>query len=264
VKTERTEDMKKIDKGTYAVVTGASSGIGWAIALELASKGVNLILVARRKERLEQLKEIIVKNNKVEVLIIDTDLADLENCKRLVEKTKELEPQIIVNNAGFGQYGFFTELDLDKELAMIRLNIESLHVLTKLYLTSMKKGVIMNVASMAGFIPTPLLASYAATKAYVLNFSRAIDYELKKQKSNIRVISLCPGPVISEFGIVANTKQGKYALSSEACAKTAVKGILKRKQVTVPGFIMKLSRIFIKILPTSWVLPVVINIQKHK
>ncbi|MFA5466519.1 MAG: SDR family NAD(P)-dependent oxidoreductase, partial [Candidatus Izemoplasmatales bacterium] len=143
--------MKKIDKGTYAVVTGASSGIGWAIALELASKGVSLILVARRKERLEQLKEIIVKNNKVEVLIIDTDLADLENCKRLVEKTKELEPQIIVNNAGFGQYGFFTELDLDKELAMIRLNIESLHVLTKLYLTSMKKGVIMNVASMAGF-----------------------------------------------------------------------------------------------------------------
>ena len=192
------------------------------------------------------------------------DLADLDNCKSLHENTQKFNPKIVVNNAGFGMCGLFQEADLNTELAMIKLNIESLHVLTKLYTLTMNEGVIMNVASMAGFVPTPLLASYAATKAYVTSFSRAIDYELKVTRSKVRVIALCPGPVRTEFGIVANAKQSEYALSAEACAKAAVRGIIKRRAVTVPGALMKIARVLIKILPTNWVLPVVTNIQKRK
>ena len=138
-----------------------------------------------------------------------------------------------MNNAGFGICGFFSEGDLDLELEMIRLNIESLHILTKLYLSTMSKGVIMNVASVAGFIPTPLMATYAATKAYVNNFSRALNYEMKVQKRDIRVLSLCPGPVKTDFWTIAKANQSKYALPVERCARAAVKGIINNKLVII-------------------------------
>ncbi|NLZ61745.1 MAG: SDR family oxidoreductase [Acholeplasmataceae bacterium] len=256
--------MKKIEKGTYAIVTGASSGIGRAIALELAAQGANLILVARRRDRLEQLKAIIVNKYKVDTIIFDEDLTKAENCKSLYENTKKYNAEIIVNNAGFGICGFFSEGDLDLELEMIRLNIESLHILTKLYLSTMSKGVIMNVASVAGFIPTPLMATYAATKAYVNNFSRALNYEMKVQKRDIRVLSLCPGPVKTDFWTIAKANQSKYALPVERCARAAVRGIINNKLVIIPGKMMKFARLLIKILPVNWILPTLYKIQKRK
>ncbi len=256
--------MKPADEKAYAVVTGASSGIGWELARELGRRGFNLIIVARRRERLEQLRNELLAKHTIDVVVIDMDLGVLDNCHQLHEMTKAYAPTILINNAGFGQYGFSTKIPLDKELEMIRLNIESLHVLTKLYVLSMEKGVILNVASMAAFVPTPLLASYAATKAYVASFSRALDYELGWKKTNIRVLSLCPGPVESEFGLVANARQTRQALKAAVCARIAVKGIMKRRPIIIPGALMKIAYVVLKLLPTRWVLPSVFKIQKHK
>ena len=160
-----------------ALITGASSGIGRDMARYLAELGYDLIIVARRKDLLEQLK----KDLKTEVKIVCMDISNLENSRQLFEENKEID--ILINNAGFGDFGKFDETDLQKELSMIDTNIKSLHTLTKLYLPEMKKkntGHILNVASIAGFMAGPLMATYYATKNYVVSLSKAIQKELKK------------------------------------------------------------------------------------
>lgn len=244
-----------------ALVTGASSGIGRDIARELSKRGYDLVIVARNTARLEELKSELKTN----VEIISMDLTSEENCKSLYEQAKDID--LLVNNAGFGEFGFFTETDLDKELNMIRTNITALHILTKLYLQDMVKrnsGRILNVASIAGFMPGPLMATYYATKNYVVRLSESIREELKKQKSNVKISILCPGPVKTNFNNVANVKFELNSLTSEYVARYTVDKLLKNKFYIVPGFTIKIAKALSKISPTTIVAKCSYHMQKRK
>ncbi len=172
-----------------ALITGASSGIGRDMARELAQKGYDLVLVARDLEKLNEVKNELKTN----VEIVTMDISEVENCKKIYEKYKDID--ILINNAGFGDYGYFTKTNLEKEISMINTNIVAYHTLTKLYLKDMKQknsGKILNVASIAGFMPGPLMATYYATKNYVVRLSEAIREELKKEKSKVQIsLILC-------------------------------------------------------------------------
>ena len=244
-----------------ALITGASSGIGRDIARELSKKGYSLVLVARNLERLEKLKEEL----QTESEIVSMDVTDVEKCKELHENHKDID--ILVNNAGFGDCGEFIKTDLDKELKMIDTNIKAYHVLTKLYLKDMKeknKGIILNVVSIAGFMPGPLMATYYSTKAYVVRLSEALREELRKSKSNVQISILCPGPVDTNFNNVADVQFALKGLSSEYVAKYTVKKLLKGKFYIVPGWKIKLAKIACKISPTNIVSMVSYNMQRRK
>lgn len=244
-----------------ALITGASSGIGRDIARYLSGKGYDLVIVARRVELLEELK----KELKTKVEIVNLDISLPENCENLFNEHKDVD--ILVNNAGFGLFGNFDELELEKELSMINTNIIAVHVLTKLYVQEMKKrnsGQILNVASIAGFMVGPLMATYYATKNYVVSLSRAINKELKKEKSNVRVSILCPGPVKTNFNNVAGVNFGISSLTSEYVAKYAVDKMLQGKEVIVPGFTIKCLKFLNKFMPSSVMLEGTYHTQKRK
>ena len=231
-----------------ALITGASSGIGRDMAKYLSKLGYDLVIVARNKEALEKIKNEVNTNTQV----ISLDLSQKENCYKLYEQIKEID--ILINNAGFGEFGNFTETSLEKEIFMIQTNITALHILTKLYLKDMvknNKGYILNVASIAGFMPGPLMATYYATKNYVVSLTRAIKKELNKKKSRVKISLLCPGPVNTNFNDVANVKFKARGLSSEYVARYAVDKMLKNKFMIIPGFFIKCTKLFAKITPTS-------------
>ena len=247
----------------YALITGASSGIGREMAIYLSSLGYDLIVVARRKECLEELKKIC--STKVEV--ISLDLSKEENCLKLYDKVKNKKIDILINNSGFGLCGDFIETDLNKELEIIDLNIKCLHILTKLFLKDMvknNKGYILNVASSAAFAPGPLMATYYSTKSYVLRLTQSIYRELKQKKSNVVISALCPGPVDTEFNDVANVKFAFKPLASKYVAKYAVNKLFKRKHVIIPGTSMKFNRFFSKIVPDKLSSIVIYHSQKKK
>ena len=224
-----------------ALITGASSGIGRDIARELSKKGYDLVLVSRDENKLNKVKEELEKAN-VKIETISTDLSKEENCKEIHKKVKNVD--ILVNNAGFGDCGNFTKTSLEKELNMIKTNITAYHILTKLYLIDMKKkgkGKILNVASIAGFMPGPLMATYYATKAYVVRLSESIREELKKEKSNVQISILCPGPVSTNFNNVANVKFHMREANCQDVAKYAIKKLEKGKFYIVPGIDVKLA-----------------------
>lgn len=246
-----------------ALITGASSGIGRDIAIELAKKGYDLILVARNMDKLNSVKESI-KN--VNVKIIQMDISNAENCKKLHEMI-DTDIDILVNNAGFGVFGKFDETDLDKEINLINTNIVGLHALTKLFLQDMKKrnkGYILNVASIAGFMPGPLMATYYASKSYVVKLSESIREELIKDNSNVKIGILCPGPVATNFDNVANVKFRAKSLGSEYVAKYTVEKILKNKFYIVPGFWIKCLRHIVKFVPDSIISKFSYRAQKAK
>ena len=244
-----------------ALVTGASSGIGRDIAKELSKRGYDLILVARNVERLEEVKKQI--QTKAE--IVSMDISKEENCKKLFQDYKDID--ILVNNAGFGDCGHFEETSLDKDIQMIKTNIIAYHILTKLYLKEMIKnnnGKILNVASIAGFMPGPLMATYYSTKAYIVRLSEAIRTELKKQKSKVRISILCPGPVNTNFNKVADVEFAIKGLSSEYVAKYTVKKFLNGKFYIIPGLSIKFAKIGAKIAPTNLVSKVSYKMQRRK
>ncbi len=244
-----------------ALVTGASSGIGRDMARYLSSLGYDLVIVARRKDLLEELKRELNTNVKIECL----DISNQENCIKLFNENKDVD--ILINNAGFGDFGKFDETNLDKELSMIDTNIKSTHILTKLYLQEMKKknnGRILNVASIAGFMAGPLMATYYATKNYVVSFSKAINKELKKDGSKVSMSVLCPGPVSTNFDNVANVKFSLNSLSSEYVAKYSIDKMLKNKKVIIPGKMMKLIYAGNKIAPSALTLEITYHSQKRK
>lgn len=248
-----------------ALVTGASSGIGRDMAKELAKKGYNLILVSRDKEKLEEVK----KNLNVETTIIPLDLSSHENCKNLHKQVKEKfgNIDVLINNAGFGEFGYLTETNLEKEISLIDTNITAVHILTKLFLKDMEeinKGYILNVASIAGFLPGPLMAAYYSSKAYVLRFSQSIREELKKQKSNVKVSVLCPGPVKTNFNDVAGVKFQLHSLTSEYVAKYAINKMLKNQFLIIPGITIKLTAFLSKIIPSVILSKFVFISQKRK
>jgi len=245
------------------LITGASSGIGKDMARYLSKLGYDLILVARRKEILEKLKQELKTN----VTIYDYDLAKIENVYELYEKTKYDNIDFLINNAGFGLFGTFIKTDLDRELEMIDLNVKTYHVLTKLFLKDFVKkdaGLILNVCSSAGFMAGPRLSTYYATKNYITKLTMAINEELRQIKSNVHISALCPGPVSTEFNKVA---KGTFAIkeaSSEYVAKYAIDKTLKRKMIIVPTLKMKLALFFNRFLPYRLQLIIAYHIQKRK
>ena len=245
-----------------ALITGASSGIGRELAFKLANRGYDLIITARRKDRLEEIKS---KIKGVNVDIHLCDLSEEKSCKELFLKYPDID--ILINNAGYGVFGEFLETDLDSELAMLNVNIRAVHILTKLYYKEMVKrdsGYILNVASSASFFPGPLFSSYYASKSYVLRLSQAIGYELIKRKSKVRISVLCPGPVDTEFNDVAGVKFGVGSITAEYTAEYALKQMFKHKMVIVPSVKIKFMHFLSKISPSSLSAAVVYRIQKAK
>jgi len=246
-----------------ALITGASSGMGRDMARVLAEKGYDLILVARRKEKLDKLAKELNTNVKT----IKLDLSVEENCFKLYESVKNKDVDIVINNAGFGAFGEFHKTNMDKEIDMIDLNIKAVHILTKLFLQDMKKknrGYILNVASSAGFVPGPLMATYYATKAYVLNLSQAINEELRRDSSNVYIGTLCPGPFNTEFNKVAGVEFGLKGLESYDVAHYAIKKMFKKKMIIIPGIKMKLAIFASHLIPDKLLVRITAKIQKKK
>ena len=246
-----------------ALITGASSGLGADMARVLSNEGYELILVARRKDKLEELKEEL--NTKVEIIAMD--VSSTFNCMKLYNKLKKQNIDILINNAGFGMCGNFTSTNLDRELDMIDLNVKTVHTLTKLFLEDFKKkdqGYILNVASSAAFMPGPLMAAYYATKSYVLNLSEAIYEELKKDGSNVSISVLCPGPVDTEFNKVANVAFSIKPMTSKEVSEYAIKKMFNEKLVIIPGMKMKIAVFLTRFVPRKLLLKIVYKIQKNK
>lgn len=242
-----------------ALITGASSGIGREFSRILAQKGYELILVARDEEKLIELQKELNVNTK----IISMDLSIKENCEKLHEENTDID--LLINNAGFGDFGSFTSTSLDKEITMINTNIVAYHILTKLYLIDMKKtntGHILNVASIAGFMPGPLMATYYATKSYVVRLSEGIREELNKENSNVKISILCPGPVNTNFNKIANVKFALKERNSYNIAKYAINHL--NKFYIIPGLEIKLARFFVKFLPSKITSKITYQIQKKK
>ena len=246
-----------------AMITGASSGIGRDMARILSDKGYDLILVARRKNRLEELKETLHTN----VTIISMDISSTYNCMKLYNKVKDENIEVLINNAGFGLYGEFATTNVDKELDMVDLNIKAPHLLTKLFLQDFinkDHGYILNVASIAAFMPGPMMATYYATKSYVLRLTEAIRYELKKKNSNVYVGCLCPGPVDTEFNKVADVRFSLASKSSYDVAKYAIDKMFNKKGIIVPGLMIKMSCFASKILPDKLLAKMAYNSQNRR
>jgi short-subunit dehydrogenase len=255
-----------------ALITGASSGIGLELAQIFAKNGVDLVLVARNTEKLNSLKIKIENFTKANVKVISKDLSDLKNCEQVVEelKNEKINIDYLVNNAGFGNYGFFIETDLKKELEMINLNITALTYFTKIYAGEMKQrgsGKIMNVSSTAAFQPGPLMAVYYATKAYVQSFSEAIANELKG--TGITVTSLCPGPTESGFQSAAkinNIKlvKGRKIPTSAEVAQFGYEALMKGKVVAIHGLLNKVGTFSVRLAPRNLAADMVRKIQETR
>lgn len=246
-----------------ALITGASSGIGRDMARYLARMRVDLILVARRIERLEELK----KELDVKVDIIGLDLLNRENVLALFQKVKDKPIDILINNAGFGLFGDFDKTDLDRELEMIELNVVSYHILTKLFLQKFEqvnKGYILNVCSSAGFLAGPKLSTYYATKNYILKLTLAIYEELRHKKSKVVISALCPGPVNTEFNKVAHGGFKVAGASSSYVAKYAINKMFKKKLIIVPTLSMKLGLFLTRFLSWKVLLKITYMIQYRK
>lgn len=246
-----------------ALITGASSGIGRDMARILSKMGYELILVARRKERLEELK----KELGTPVQVIALDLKVRSNCYKLYDKVKNKKIDVLINNAGFGLFGEFSKTDLDTELDMIDLNIVQYHILTKLFLQDFVKrdrGFILNVCSSAGFMAGPRMATYYATKNYVVSLTSAIYEELKKDGSNVSVSLLCPGPVNTEFNKVARVHFSIKGLESMDVARYAIKKMFDEKLIIIPGLKMKLGVFFTRFVPRKLLLKISYKIQNGK
>lgn len=246
-----------------ALITGASSGIGKDIAVYLASMGIDLIIVGRRKENLEDLK----KNLNVKVKVIPLDLSEFDNVEELYNEVRKDNIDILVNNAGFGLFGEFSRTDIETEMKMINVNIKQVHYLTKMFLRDFikkDKGYILNVASSAGFMAGPKLSTYYATKNYILRLTEAIYEELRMNGSNVHISALCPGPVDTEFNKVAHGEFHTKAATSEYVAKYAVDKMFKNKLIIIPTIKMKLAIFFTRLVPTKLLLRITYNIQDRK
>ena len=252
-----------------ALITGASSGIGRDMACILSEKGYDIIAVARREERLLELKSQL----KTDVEVICCDVSNVEQCKKLAEKASEVD--ILINNAGFGIFGDFCTNDLDRELKMLDTNVRAVHILTKLFVREFKKrdsGYILNVSSLASFFPGPLFAAYYSSKSYVLRLSQSLAEELRQAGSNVKISVLCPGPVHTEFGDVAEVnfgsgteKLGKSViLSSRDVAEYAIAKMFQGKVVIVPGLIMRIAAFCRHILSDKFLAKAVYTIQSKK
>lgn len=250
-----------------ALVTGASSGIGRAIAIELAKRGYNLIIVARRRQRLFELKREIAAEYGVKVRWFCCDLSKTEDCKALFKRVEHVTIDVLINCAGFGVFGAFDETDLDSELKMIDVNIKAVHILTKLFLRKFKainKGYILNVASIAGFIAGPEFSSYYASKNYVLQLTKAISEELRHSGSNVYIGAFCPGPVRTEFNEVSGAEFAVAGISDTYAAKYAINHMFRRELVIVPTATAKFVAAAAKLVPEKILLRAAGKVQRSR
>lgn len=244
-----------------ALITGASSGIGYDMALYLSKLGYDLIIVARNKEKLLILKENVNTN----VTIFNYDLSLASNCYKLYEEVKDKKIDIVINNAGVGVYGDYGCNNIDKEMNMIDLNIKAVHILTKLFINNENTKYILNVASSAGLMNGgPLMSGYYASKGYVCDYSFALYEELRRNNSDKHISVLCPGPVDTDFNKKLDIRFDKKTLSTEYVSKYAIDKMFKNKFLIVPGFTNKLAVFFSRFIPRRLLLKIVYNIQKKK
>lgn len=246
-----------------ALITGASSGIGRDMAKYLSSKNIDLILVARRKNLLNELK----KELDVNVKVIEMDLSIKENVYKLYNMTKKENIDILINNAGFGLFGNFVDTDLDVELNMINVNVIAPHILTKLFLKYFVKknsGYILNVCSSAGFMAGPKLNTYYATKNYLTKLTMAINEELRKDKINVVVSALCPGPTTTEFNKVAYGTFNLKSATSYEVAKYGIDKMFERKMIIIPTLKIKLGVFLTRFIPYRLQLIISYYIQNKK
>lgn len=247
-----------------ALITGASSGIGLDMARYLSTKGYELILVSRNKEKLEQIQEHLP----TKVTIIVADLSNEQRVKDLYVLAKKENIDILINNAGLGDFGYLTDTDLNKDLELINTNIKAVHILTKHIVKDMEKRntdtYILNVSSSAAFQPGPLMSTYYATKGYVYQLTEALYYEQKKKKTKVHVSVLCPGPVETNFNNVAGVKFSVKPLKSSYVAKYAIDKMFKDKMLIIPGFKMKCAKFFSRFVSDKFMLKIIYNIQKKK
>lgn len=246
-----------------ALITGATSGIGREFAVLLARMGCELILASRNTKKMEQLKRRLP----VPVRVVTADLSQEADCFGLYEAVKDEKIDILINNAGFGAFGRFSQIPLETELNMLDLNVRAVHILTKLFLADFRErdsGYILNVASSAGFLPGPLMAAYYATKSYVLRLTEAVYEELRREGSHVRVCALCPGPVETGFNERANVRFSLRGLSARNVAAYGLRGLFCGRPVAIPGLTMKLAYFGEKLLPESMLLRVAYYAQKKK
>lgn len=251
-------------KESYVLITGANTGIGYELAKIYAENNYKLIVVSRRTDNLEKLKE-----KYKDIVIISKDLSKIENVYELYQETKKmnLKVDILVNNAGVGLFGDFISTNLEQEINMINLNITAVIVLTKLYLEDMvkeNKGEIINISSIASFVPGPKMSVYYATKAFITSFSKAISYELKN--TNIKVKIIAPGATATNFEKAASLESSSLfdnmkVMSAEEVAKSIYKS---KKLMTIPGLLNKMTVFFSKFTPTKLLLYVIDKIQNSK
>jgi hypothetical protein len=231
------------------LLTGASAGIGVALAWVFARNSHTLALVARRKERLDALADEIAAQGHTRPLVIAADLARADAGASLMDELarREVEPDIVVNNAGFGLVGKAAALDRAEQLDMIDVNVRALTELSLAFIEALerRRGGILNVASVASFLPGPGMAVYHATKAYVRSFGEALHHELKPR--GVRVTTLCPGPVPTEFqeraGVAADNYPPLLTLSAERVAQAGYRGLKEGRRVVIPGFANKLAAV---------------------
>jgi uncharacterized protein len=252
------------------VITGASSGIGAALAREFARNGHAVALVARREDRLRALADEIAAAGGTRPLVVVADLQNSDAARTIGDTLAALgaEPQYMVNNAGFGLVGVAATLDRAEQLVMIDLNVRALTDLSLAFVDSLARhgGGILNVGSMAGFLPGPGMAVYYATKAYVLSFSEALHSELKAR--GVRVSVLCPGPVPTEFAARAGLEKGLgpnfLSQSAEHMAQAGYRGLMRGQRTIVPGLANKLITLLIRVFPRRLLLAIVDNRQSRR
>ena len=251
-----------------ALVTGSTAGIGYELAKLLAKDGYSLVTVARDRERLERIAADF-KQYSTETTVIAADLSDPNAPGEIMRKLQQLqiEPEVLVNSAGFGTFGKFSATDLEAEARLLQVNMGALTKLTKLVLPAMlarRSGKILNVGSLAGFFPGPLMAVYYASKAYVLSFSEALACELKG--TGVSVTVLCPGATATEFRERAGMPETKHvpvikALTAEAVAIQGYQGMMNGKVIVMPGVISKGLAVAARVMPRALMTEVSLRLQ---
>ena len=259
------------DTRKTALITGASSGIGYELARILAREGYDLVLVARRRRQLDQLASEVEAQG-ARSWVMPFDLTDRASVQQLFDSVSQegIAVEVLVNNAGFGDYGDFLRSSLDRMLAMIELNAAALTHLTRLFLPGMVArghGRVLNVASVASFQPGPLMAVYYATKAYVLSLSEALSEELAG--SGVTVTALCPGPTVSGFQEQAGLQQVPFYQqvrmpSSDAVAEYGYRALQRGRRVAVHGLMFRISLVLIRLAPRRLVAAAVRRIQERR
>lgn len=242
------------------LITGASAGIGVALARVFARNGHQLVLVARRTSKLDALAAEIAGSGQPRPLVIPLDLGRNDAARTIgnVLTAQGMEPQYVVNNAGFGLIGLAATLRLDEQLAMIDVNVRSLADLSLAFVDSLARhrGGLLNVASIAGFVPGPGMAVYYATKAYVLSFSEALHRELAPR--GVRVTALCPGPVPTEFAARAGSNlevsPRLFWTTADQVAKAGYRGLMRGRRIIIPGILNKLMTPLLRFVPRNFLL----------